>query len=350
MFLPELKLTKANCMKKMVVIDSNSSEPKYRQIAHSVIDSIEKGGLKKGQQLPSISEFASANSIAKETITKAYAELREQGIIVAKHGKGFYVAKTKTKIGLNIFVLFDTFNAYKEVLYTVFKAALPPDTQFSIFFHHYNLKQFENLISNNLGDYNYYVIMSHFDTDVSPVINTIPRDKLLLLDKDVPKLKNGYAAVYQDFEADVFNALEHGLPSIKGYKKLHLIAGHEHFQYVPDAIIKGFKKFCSQYNITGEVMDNLDEKAIKAGEAYLVFSDTDMIRFIKYCEKMKWKPGKDIGMISYDDTPLKEILLGGVTVITTDFAKMGKTAGEMIAGRRTEKIANSSMFIKRKTL
>jgi DNA-binding transcriptional regulator YhcF (GntR family) len=337
-------------MNKLTVVNNKSSQPKYRQIVQSVIGDIEKGVLKKGQQLPSINELATANCVAKETITKAYAELRQQGIIVARHGKGFYVAKTKTKVSLNIFVLFDTFNAYKEVLYNAFKAALPAGTQFSIFFHHYNIKQFEQLIHDNLGNYNYYVIMPHFDTDISAIINTIPRDKLLLLDKDVHDLKNAYTAVFQDFENDILNGLEYGLPAIKKYKKLHLIIGKEHFQYVPAGIIKGFETFCRQQKVKGAVMDNLDEKKLCANEAYLVFTDTDMVRFIRHCEKMKWKPGKDIGLISYDDTPLKEILLGGVTIITTDFEQMGKTAGELITGKRIEKIANPARLIKRKTL
>ncbi|MBA2251046.1 MAG: GntR family transcriptional regulator [Chitinophagaceae bacterium] len=337
-------------MNTFKVINGNSSLPKYRQIVQSVIEGIEKGMLKKGQQLPSINELATANATAKETVTKAYGELREMGVIIARHGKGFYIAKTKAKLGLNIFVLFDTFNAYKEVLYNALKAALPSDSQFSIFFHHYHLKQFAQLINDNLGSYNYYVIMPHFDTDVSAIVNTVPRDKFLLLDSDVPKLENGYAAVYQDFENDIYNGLKMGLPLIKKYRRLHLVAGYEHLQYVPVPIVKGFKKFCSSYGIAGEVMDNLKEETLNEDEAYLIFTDTDMIRFIKYCDKMKWRPGKEIGLISYDDTPLKEILLGGVTVISTDFAKMGKTAGELISGKKVEKIANDSLFIKRKTL
>ena len=337
-------------MKKSAVINSKSSQPKYRQLLHSVISGIENGSFAKGQQLPSINEFATANKIAKETVAKAYSELRELGIIISKHGKGFYVSKTQARIGLNIFVLFDTFNAYKEVLYNALKAALSDDTQFSIFFHHYNVEQFARLINDNLGSYNYYVVMPHFDMDVSAVINTIPRDKLLLLDRDVPKLKNEYAAVFQDFENDIYSALEKGLPSIKKYQKLHLIAGYEHLQYVPAAIINGYKKFCSTNGIVGDVMDNLQESNLNKGEAYLIFNDTDMIRFIKYCDKMKWESGKEIGLISYDDTPLKEILLGGVTVISTDFAKMGKTAGEIIVSKKLKRIANDSMFIKRKTL
>lgn len=126
--------------------------------------------------------------------------------------------------------------------------------------------------------------------------------------------------------------------------------GKEHFQYVPAGIINGFKKFRRKQRISGTVMDSLAESKLKSGEAYLVFSDTDMIRFIKHSETSKWTPGKDIGLISYDDTPLKEILLGGVTVITTDFAQMGRRAGELISGKRIEKTANPASFIKRKTL
>jgi hypothetical protein len=57
-----------------------------------------------------------------------------------------------------------------------------------------------------------------------------------------------------------------------------------------------------------------------------------------------------VGLISYDDTPLKEILLGGVTVISTDFQKMGQTAGELISRGETKMEENPAYFIKRKTL
>ncbi|HRH59114.1 MAG TPA: hypothetical protein PL045_00980 [Chitinophagaceae bacterium] len=86
---------------------------------------------------------------------------------------------------LNIFVLFDTFNAYKEILYQAFKTALPQDARCSIFFHHYDISQFGHLIHNSIGKYNFYVIMPHFDKDVSNIINIIPKEKLLLLDKNI---------------------------------------------------------------------------------------------------------------------------------------------------------------------
>jgi DNA-binding LacI/PurR family transcriptional regulator len=89
---------------------------------------------------------------------------------------------------------------------------------------------------------------------------------------------------------------------------------------------------------------------LKKGRAYLVFSDNDMVNFIKRCKQKEWVIGKDIGLIGYDDTPIKEILLDGITVISTDFAAMGKTAAKMILGEHRGFMENPSGLTVRKTL
>jgi DNA-binding transcriptional regulator YhcF (GntR family) len=337
-------------MRKILQIDSSSNSPKYQQVIHAVIEAIEKKDLLQGDQLPSINELASELDIAKVTIAKAYEELKEKGIILSQHGKGFFVANTSVRVHLNIFILFDTINPYKEILYQSLRGALPKDSQCSIFFHHHNFQQFESLIRGSIGKYNYYVIMPHFDEDVSQVLKLIPEDKLLLLDKNAPKFQAACAAVYQDFRKDIESALASGEKLIRKYRKLKLILGKEHFQYVPSGIVRGATSFCTKHGISLEIVSNLVEKDIVSGEAYLIFSDGDLFRFIKHINKMKWKAGVDIGLISYDETPMKELLLNGVTVISTDFTLMGKTAGEMISARRSEKIANPGTLIKRSTL
>ena len=41
------------------------------------------------------------------TVTKAYDELRERGLITSHHGKGFYVASTDTRSAMHVFILMD---------------------------------------------------------------------------------------------------------------------------------------------------------------------------------------------------------------------------------------------------
>jgi DNA-binding LacI/PurR family transcriptional regulator len=52
----------------------------------------------------------------------------------------------------------------------------------------------------------------------------------------------------------------------------------------------------------------------------------------------KMKPGKHVGVISYNETPLKKIILNGITTISTDFAMMGEKAAELILSKSSEHI------------
>jgi len=81
-----------------------------------------------------------------------------------------------------------------------------------------------------------------------------------------------------------------------------------------------------------------------------VIEETDLVTLIKSCQTKGLKIGKDVGIISYNETPLKEILLDGITVISTDHHKMGETAAKLILENRKEKIKNPFVLIQRKSL
>jgi hypothetical protein len=76
----------------------------------------------------------------------------------------------------------------------------------------------------------------------------------------------------------------------------------------------------------------------------------DIIKMINWCTKRGWKFGKEIGVISYDDTPLKEIISEGISVISNDFALMGKRAAEMILEKTKGRYSNEHYFIDRQSL
>jgi DNA-binding LacI/PurR family transcriptional regulator len=48
--------------------------------------------------------------------------------------------------------------------------------------------------------------------------------------------------------------------------------------------------------------------------------------------------GKDVGVISYNETPLKKIILNGITTISTDFQAMGEKAAQLILEKSTAHI------------
>jgi DNA-binding transcriptional regulator YhcF (GntR family) len=144
-----------------IKINPQSRVAKFQQVVDNISSAIENGQLHLGDQIPSINQLCENTDLARGTITKAYDALRALGIISSQPGKGYYVASTITRSHLNIFLLFDQLNAYKEILYNAFKQALGDSATVTIFFHHYNRKLFENLINDNLGNFNYYVIINY---------------------------------------------------------------------------------------------------------------------------------------------------------------------------------------------
>lgn len=105
--------------------------------------------------------------------------------------------------------------------------------------------------------------MPHFNRDVAEITNLIPKNKLLIIDKAVETLKGDYAAVFQDFENDVYKALSSGLDLLKNYGKLTLIMSKDRFQFIPDVIIKSFKKFGKTHGITCKTADKLTPDFLK---------------------------------------------------------------------------------------
>ena len=335
----------------MIHFDPTSSKPKYQQLIDGIIDGINSGLLEHGKQLPSINKVASDFNMARMTVTKAYDDLREKGLISSHHGKGFYVSSTNTKNVLRVFILMDALTPYKEILYDSIISTLGDDVSHNLFFHYHDLELFEELITNNLGKYNHYIILPHFNKSVAKIISKIPKDKLLVLDINVKELSDDYAILYQNFESNINLGLVQSLEKVKKYQQINLVLSSKSFQYTPDGIIQGFTKFCTENSLTFDIIPDLDDDyELQVNQAYIIFREYDLIKMINWTTKNKLKVGKDIGIISYDDTPLKEIIAEGISVISNDFKKMGERAAEIILNHVKGRESNDFYFIDRGSL
>jgi len=338
-------------MIQLFKLDANSITPLYQQIKACILVAIQSNKVKIDDRLPSIHKMCKEFNLSPGTVAKAYEELRQSGIIASKQGKGFSIASINSKSTLNVFLLFDRLNSYKELLYNSLTENLGSSVIVDVYFHHYDLKRFEHLISENLGNYNYYVIMPHFNKDVSEIVKKIPTEKLVIIDKTLDKLEGEYISVCQNFHDDILNSLTSGLELFKKYKTVNFIAsGNNKFQFVPDGCLSGFKEFCTQNSIKYKIINSLTPKIINENEAYLVFAESDLILLLKEAKIRNLKLGDNLGIITYDDTPVKEVLANGITTISTDFYQMGKFAAECILNNKKEKVYNPFYLIRRNSL
>ncbi|HEX5153227.1 MAG TPA: GntR family transcriptional regulator [Parafilimonas sp.] len=333
-------------------IDEERRTPKYLQIIDCITNAIKQNKLRKGDKILSINECSNEYSLSRDTVQRAYDVLEERGIISAIKGKGFYINSSDVATKYRILLLFNKISNYKKQIYNSFIETLGEDAVVDLKIHHCNAKVLEGLIMDNWYDYNYFVIMPHFYENIAEVyqlILKIPPEKLVILDKDLTDVNKNYTAVYQDFRNDIVEALESGLKILEKYKKLVLV--HPKIIPYPFEIVMGFRNFCMQYNFSNQVIHEIKPGTkIEQHTAYIVIEETDLVQLIKNCKSQKLKIGKNVGIISYNETPLKEILINGITVISTDHAKMGETAAKLILENRREKIKNPFTLILRKSL
>lgn len=330
----------------IVTIKEKSGIPKYKQIVISVEEAILDGSLKKGDRLPSLNSIKNKNSLSRDTVLTAFNELKARGIIHSIVGKGYYVNSVDVDVNQKIFLLFDELNSFKEDLYNAFLTRLGDHIQVDIFFHHFNSDVFNKLINDNIGDYTAYVIMPANLKNTEQIIQRLPKDKVYILDQTHEGLKD-YPSVFQNFEKDIYQGLEAALQPIKTYNKLILLypASRQ-----PEGILFGFNLFCSHHGLQSEVIDKLADRELAKGELYIILDDKNLIRIIKKVKEINLSIAKDIGIISYNDTLLKEIVEGGITTISTDFNLMGQRLAQMILNKEFAQIENPNRLIVRKSL
>jgi len=332
-------------------INEASTVPKYIQVVNAIISDIEDGILKHGQRIPSINETSEMYYLSRDTVEKAYKELRERGVITSVRGKGNYICHEFSADKIRVLLIFNKLSAYKKTVYYAMLKAFGEDALVDLHIHHYDGKICENLIQENLGKYHYYVVMPHFYEHTETIMQTlqkIPENKLILLDKNLPQYTGKCAAVYQDFEGDIHTALHSGIDLLYKYEKLILIFPKD--LHYPIDIVKGFQKFCQETSFDYSVMDGIDEEPIAEKTAFIVLEESDLVDLIKYSRLQHLVLGQDMGIISYNETPLKEILAEGITVISTNHEKMGETAAYMMLHHQKGKILNPFTLIRRNSL
>lgn len=323
---------------------------KYLQLAEYINHLIEIEELKINDRLPSLNQLIEKLKISKETALKGLNYLSEKGIIESEYRKGYYVKKKKQYQPYRICMILDKMNVLRDRVYDSFLKTIKDKGVVDVYFHHHNFKVFEKLVNENLSNYTHFVITTFLHGNTTEVINRIPAQKRIILDYEEKNLTGDYTCIYQDYKTDIQESLTELAPQLDKYSRLVLIAPLEAFH--AREVINGFETFCKLNNKNHIIYNTVDENSCKKGDAYITFSryDQDDVSIIKLARKNKWTLGKDIGLISYNDTAVKEILENGITVISTDFNKMGEEAAKAILTKKTVTMRDPAKVILRNSL
>jgi len=313
-------------------VDEFSATPKYLQLTNSVLKAIEAGKIKRNDLMPSINELSFELEISRDTAEKGYKYLKKMGVLGSVPGKGYFIQNADFKPTLKVFLLFNKLSAHKKIIYDAFMAALGEYAAVDFYIYNNDFGLFKKLlVEKKEEDYSHYVIIPHFregEERAPEIINTIPRNRLILLDKIIPGIDGEYCAVYENFEADIYGALEKARDHLSKYHTIKVI--FPNYTYHPVEILDGCRRFCQEYAFTFKVVDNIADEPIREGEVFINLMEDDLVRLVERIISLKLTLGQDVGLISYNETPLKKIILNGITTISTDFQEMGTMAARLV--------------------
>lgn len=296
---------------------------KVKQLADLIARDISTGKYREEDALPSINQLSRSYEVSRDTVFKAFIDLKERGMIDSTPGKGYYVVNRQK----SILLLLDEYSPFKDVLYNRFVKQLSSRYKVDLWFHQYNERLFNTILSESIGRYNKYVVMSFDNEKLSSNLYKIDAARLLLL--DFGKFdKREYSYICQDFDEAFYQALSQLSGRLKNYRKLILllVAGTKH----PQSTCAYFQQFCTDRCLSGEIKHHMDEIEVRRGEVYIAIRQVDVVSIIKKARVQGLECGADFGLIAYNDTPAYEVIDKGITTLSIDWEKMGTLAADFI--------------------
>ncbi|MEO6520961.1 MAG: substrate-binding domain-containing protein [Mucilaginibacter sp.] len=320
-------------------VDGFSSTPKYIQLANCIQEAVFSGKIHKDKILPSLHELTYHLEISKDTADRGYRYLRKLGILSSIPGKGHYITASNFAKPHKVFLLINKLSTNKKTFYDTFTKALGDNVAIDFYVYNNDFGLFKKLLNTRREGYSHYVILPHFSEGgetAHQLINTIPKDKLILLDKNLNGIERGFGSVIENFKKDIYKALEKALEPLSKYDTIKLVFPHN--SYFPAEISQGFRLFCQQYAFERKVVNYIKDEEISKGQVFICLDDNDLITLIERIKKIKLRVGVDVGIISYNETPLKKYILNGITTISTNFEQMGLQTAGMILNNKMQQI------------
>jgi len=332
---------------KIQELEDVTSFSKHEQLVNGIINAIDERIVTQGSMLPSVNNMVRELGFARKTIVKAYGDLKERGLIESKNRLGYFVVNEATEQTMKVALLLYAFHPFQETFYNAFRKGVGEHIQVDIFFHHNNIEIFETILGNIAGKYGMYVVAPIPHPRSVILLNGMPTSKLLIVDR-FQQLEGDYAHITQEFEIATYLALKELEASIRNFRQIILFF-KSNSDY-PIEILRAFEQFLRDTGIKGKVLSHYEPGSIEKSTVYYTIGDGDLWNILKDAKKENLEIGKDIGCVSNNNNPIKEIICGGITTFSTDFEEMALKAAEFVKTRKLIQESIPSQLIRRTSL
>ena len=334
-------------LNKIKVLKEVGSLTKQEKIVKGIIECIVEDKLSYGDILPSVNELSKKLGYSRETVVKSYKALKERGIVKSKHGLGFFIANNDVEQKLKVALVLYGFQTFQQDFYNKFRKTLGDQYQIDVYFHHNNIQMYQSILNNIKLKYGRYVIAPIQSEEAQLSLSEFPKDKLLIIDR-YQYLGDEVSHISQEFEMSLSLVFEDLKTEIKKFKSVILFFRND-VDY-PAGIYSSFLEFCNKNNIEAVIHKEYETKHLEKDRFYFTVGDTDLWLLLKDAKDKNLELGTDIGILSHNDSPVKEIIQGGITTFSTDFKMMAQKAAQAIISKKTIKEIVPCLLIRRKSI
>lgn len=322
-------------MKINIAFDDQDQLPKYLKVVNAIVQDIERGALSAGDRLPSLNEACAEWYLSKDSVKRAYGTLHQRGFVTSITRKGFFVAGSSKRHALRVLIVAGQLTEGVKELHDAIAASLTREVTLDVCSYNYQRQLLCQLLEKHIGDYHYFVMMPHLigqDPATLQCLRKIPGRNLILIGNDWPEnLQHGHHLRYGGEEA-VYEALIAHLDTLRRYTCLNLVLSEQDC-FDADSI-RAFRRFCTAHAFDFQMIDDLVEGDVQAGQAYLVAQSRHLVGLVLGCQRSGWELGRQVGVVSLVENDYTRLLAGGVSILGRPSADVGRQVAQILGDQR----------------
>jgi len=335
----------ANIFQEIKKLGDIPSYSKHDRFVQGIINAINEKIVARGEILPTVSKMMEELGFSRETVIRGYKELIDRGIVESKNRQGYFVSSGNTGMIMNIALLMYNLDTFEEQFYRSFRHEIGQNVNLNTYFHHGDIEIFGTILSQIKGKFGMYVIAPIPHPETKELLEMIPRNKLLIFDRYEP-LGGVFNHITQEFANSSYEIFSKLAPRIRKFDEI--IFYHSPASLDPKEIVSSFNKFLIDFNIKGRIEKEYIPGTIEKGKVYFTLDNFALWRMMRDCIGKNLEPGKDLGVLSSNDEPAKEIT--GITTFSADFSKMGILAGRAVLKKQDIQLTMPMILFNRATL
>ncbi len=311
-------------------VDFNSRLPKYRQVILAISRDIRRAILTPGDKIPSINEASSECYLSRDTVEKAYKELSRRGIIRSIPGKGFFVSDSVFDNPLKILLVFDKLDESRWKLFNELNECLG-NAELTMMSYEHNYRMLNLSLEEHKNDFDFFIVIPHFfayQDDLKRAFSSVVPERLIVLTHEVSGLDEQTSQFTFDRKAEWTKALDAVSDRMGSFRRLVLFF-QDDFSF-PQEIFEAVEAFTNRVGMPFKSLNEWDPKKIQPGDVALVLEDETLSELVEFATRKELEIGQDIGIISFDDDPMKELLGGGITTLGYNYREIAELTATRI--------------------